>query len=55
MEDAPNGVVGARLAGCQAVMVPADFITEEMKKGATQVIKSLLDFQPQLFGLPPFK
>ncbi|KAK9504597.1 hypothetical protein O3M35_010899 [Rhynocoris fuscipes] len=53
-EDAPNGVKGAKDAGMQVVMVPEDYIPEEMRKDATLVIKSLNDFKPELFGLPPF-
>ncbi|KAJ8974886.1 hypothetical protein NQ317_011732 [Molorchus minor] len=51
-EDAPNGVTGALRAGMQAVMVPADYVTAELCKPATQVLKSLHDFNPELFGLP---
>lgn len=54
LEDAPNGVQGAVSAGMQVVMVPADYISDELKSKATAVIKSLEDFQPELFGLPPF-
>jgi len=54
-EDAPNGVQGARDANMQVVMVPADHISEERKSKATLAIRSLEDFQPELFGLPPFK
>lgn len=54
-EDAPNGVVAARCAGMQAVMVPDETIPEEKKKAATLVLDSLLDFKPELFGLPPFE
>jgi pseudouridine-5'-monophosphatase len=39
----------------QVVMVPADFISSEKKARATMAIKSLNDFKPELFGLPPFK
>lgn len=54
MEDAPNGVHGARSAGCQVVMVPAWYITKEMQNEATMVIDSLENFKPELFGLPAF-
>ncbi|KAL3282542.1 hypothetical protein HHI36_005722 [Cryptolaemus montrouzieri] len=54
-EDAPNGVKGARAAGMQAVLVPANDVEEEFKKPATLVLKSLLDFKPELFALPSFE
>lgn len=53
-EDAPNGVRAARLAGMQSVIVPADSTAPEMCKEATVMIKSLLNFKPEQFGLPPF-
>lgn len=54
-EDAPNGCRAAKAAGMQVVMVPDPHINEEQKKDATVVYKSLLDFKPEDFGLPPFK
>jgi pseudouridine 5'-phosphatase len=53
-EDAPNGVRAANAAGMQVVMVP-DKKCQEMREHATLVLDSLEDFQPELFGLPPFK
>lgn len=54
-EDAPNGVRAGISAGMQAVMVPDKIVAEEQRKEATIVLKSLEDFQPELFGLPKFK
>ncbi|XP_047489423.1 pseudouridine-5'-phosphatase-like isoform X1 [Penaeus chinensis] len=53
-EDAPNGVAASVAAGMQVVMVPDSRMKEEMTKGATQVLKSLEDFKPELYGLPPY-
>lgn len=54
LEDAPNGVEGALAAKMQVVMVPADYISDEFKSRDTIALKSLNDFKPELFGLPPF-
>lgn len=55
-EDAPNGVRAATLAGgMQTVMVPEKFVADELRQEATIVLNSLEDFQPELFGLPPFR
>lgn len=53
-EDAPNGVRAACLAGMPSVMVPDDMVVPEMRKEATVVVRTLLDFKPEQFGLPPF-
>lgn len=54
-EDSPNGVRGALDAGMQAILVPADWVSQELRMSATMVLKTLEDFQPELFGLPPMK
>jgi len=53
-EDAPNGVTAGRAAGMQVVMVPDARMDPLMTSHATQVLKSLEEFQPELFGLPSF-
>lgn len=53
-EDSPNGVQAGASAGMQVVMVPDDIIPQEKRAKATIVLKSLENFQPELFGLPKF-
>lgn len=54
-EDAPNGVTAGKAAGMQTIMVPDEHIPREMTSHATLVLKSLEEFKPEEFGLPPFK
>lgn len=55
-EDAVNGVAGALAAGMQVVWVPDERADKALFEGHKDVliINSLNDFQPELFGLPPF-
>jgi len=53
-EDSGLGVDGAISAGMQCVMVP-DQRFRCTQRNATQIIKTLLDFKPELYGLPPFE
>ncbi|XP_023342158.1 uncharacterized protein LOC111711905 [Eurytemora carolleeae] len=53
-EDAPNGVEAGIAAGMQVVMIPHHKVTKEHLLPATQLLPSLLDFQPQDFNLPSF-
>ncbi|KAH8037527.1 hypothetical protein HPB51_011911 [Rhipicephalus microplus] len=53
-EDAVNGVTAALAAGMQVVMVPDPRIDEEHRRKATTCVTSLLEFKPELFGLPAF-
>ena len=52
-EDSGLGVDGAISAGMQCVMVP-DIRFECTQRNATLIVPSLLEFEPQLFGLPAF-
>ena len=54
LEDAPNGVAAARAAGMNAVMVPDKNLDRSACSKAHQVLASLDDFDPTVWGLPAF-
>lgn len=55
-EDSPTGMYSALAAGCQCVLVPdSQLDLSKLQSQPTQVIASLMDFRPELFGLPPFE
>ncbi|KAJ4873027.1 (DL)-glycerol-3-phosphatase 1 [Raphanus sativus] len=54
-EDAPSGVMAAKNAGMNVIMVPDPRLDKSYCGVADQVLASLLDFKPEEWGLPPFE
>ncbi|KAK9275820.1 hypothetical protein L1049_023091 [Liquidambar formosana] len=54
-EDAPLGVLAAKNAGMSVAMVPDPRLDSSFHEVANQVLSSLLDFNPNDWGLPPFE
>ncbi|KAL2635537.1 hypothetical protein R1flu_007016 [Riccia fluitans] len=54
-EDAPTGVAAAIAAQMPVIMVPDSRLDKSLQQDATQVLSSLLEFDPVFWGLPPFK
>ncbi|OWA52055.1 Pseudouridine-5'-phosphatase [Hypsibius exemplaris] len=53
-EDALNGVTAGVAAGMPVVAVPDERANWEDFRHAAVILKSLLDFKPEDFGLPPY-
>lgn len=53
-EDAPNGVESALKAGMQVIMIPDPSTPLSNIQQPTLILKSMEDFRPEIFGLPPF-
>ncbi|KFK27290.1 hypothetical protein AALP_AA8G363200 [Arabis alpina] len=54
-EDAPSGVLAAKNAAMNVVMVPDPRLDISHQDVADQILTSLLDFKPEEWGLPPFE
>ncbi|KAL9242267.1 hypothetical protein vseg_016286 [Gypsophila vaccaria] len=54
-EDAPSGAQAGKNAGMSVVMVPDPRLDSSFHTIADQVLKSLTDFNPADWGLPPFE
>lgn len=53
-EDAQAGMEAALAAGMSVVVVPRPDVDQQLYQSANQIIKSLTDFDPQLWQLPAF-
>ncbi|KAF9687165.1 hypothetical protein SADUNF_Sadunf02G0065400 [Salix dunnii] len=54
IEDSPPGVAAGKAAGMEVVAVPS-IPKSHLYTAADEVINSLLDLKPELWGLPPFE
>ena len=56
-EDAPNGAEAGLAAGMPTIWIPdtnIDKTKETLDQRVTQVLRSLEEFNPELYGLPPY-
>ncbi|PZC72873.1 hypothetical protein B5X24_HaOG210398 [Helicoverpa armigera] len=53
-EDSLVGLEAGLAAGMQVVLTPPSRLPPQVARRATLVLKSLQDFKPEYFGLPPF-
>ena len=54
-EDSPAGLEAARRAGMAAVLVPDPDLSRSLFEGADAVLESLLEFEPEAWGLPAYE
>lgn len=54
IEDSVVGAKSGKSAGMQVLLVPSAQMTEALTKDATLVLKSLKEFEPEIFGLPKY-
>ncbi|GLU23095.1 hypothetical protein SLE2022_391270 [Rubroshorea leprosula] len=55
IEDSVPGVMAGKAAGMEVVVVPSVLKQTHLFTAADEVINSLLDLQPEKWGLPPFQ
>ncbi|XP_024537122.1 bifunctional riboflavin kinase/FMN phosphatase isoform X1 [Selaginella moellendorffii] len=57
IEDSPTGITAGKAAGMKVVAVPSlpSKASRHLYASADHIISSLLDFKPELWGLPPFQ
>ncbi|KAI3988185.1 hypothetical protein MKX01_011974 [Papaver californicum] len=55
IEDSLPGVEGAKAAGVEVVAVPSLPKQSHLYTSADEVVNSLLDLRPEIWGLPPFQ
>lgn len=54
-EDAPSGLAAGLAAGMRVIAVPDPNMDKSRYHGAAQILESLKDFQPEIFGMGHFR